>query len=283
MSMRTRIGRFLPFLRSAEEKFFDKTYDARIAEVTHLYGDEQKQQRMRGYFDRTPEEIDREQKDNIRIFYDVMLGIARTFKPRTTMQLGCFTATELQWLRTHDIGGTLIAADHSPDYLEFLEAGFAKTPFAGFQYRCFNLDKATAADFADVNMVTGMAVLSNIQPESLDQLFGAMASAGVQVVIIGDMYVAASLGSASSTAKSYPLAGSRNWAHPYRAVARRHGYNVDFMPCFTYSSFKEARGVWLLTRDIEETFRRDAFSFAIGHYFERQQQMLDTYSSANGG
>lgn len=268
--------------RETEEgKFFRKPYEARVKEVTRLYGDHKKRQGMQGYFDRTPEEISDEQALNIRPFYDVVLGATQTLRPKATMQLGCYTATELQWLRSHGLGGKLIAADHSREYLEFLEQGFAKTPFSGFEYRCFNLDRASAEDFDGVDMVTAMAVLSNVQPESMDPLFEGMAEADVQAILIGDMYTARTLAGEPDNTVSVPLTNSRNWAHPYRALGRRHGFRSVFMPCFTYSSFREARGIWLLGRDLNNQEYGKIFRNAVDHYVGRQERVWDAYGAAN--
>lgn len=283
MNRLKNILRSLTHREGAEAKFFRKPYAERIAEVTSLYGDDQKRQAMAGYFERTDAQIADEQSLNVRLFYDVLLGVARVAEPGATMQLGCFTATELQWLRSNGLGGKLIAADHSPDYLAFLEQGFANTPFNGFEYRCFNLDHATPDDFAGVEMVTAMAVLSNIQPESMDALFEAMIGAGVRTILIGDMYVAGSLAGAPDKATALPLQGSRNWAHPYRGLARRHGFRCTFAPCFTYSSFREARGIWLLSRDLDDEQCRTAFHIAVDHYLTRQDAVWDAYGDANQG
>lgn len=260
-----------------EQKFFSMSREQRIREVTTLYSDGKKRESMKGYCDRSPEQIRDEMRLNFRPYYDYILGFAQVCQPQATMQLGCFLATELQWLCHNKLGGHLVAADHSGDYLRFLKEGFSRTPFSGFEYRAFNLDHPSTENFNGIEMVTGMAVLSNIQPESLDALFGSMSAAGVRVVLIGDMYVGQSL-SGDADKKVYPLTGSRNWAHPYRAVGRKHGYETVFFPDFTYTSFREARGVFALTKGIDAAAVRAAVAHAMDHYLARQTDCWDAYA-----
>ena len=266
-----------------EQKFFSKTLDHRIDEVTSLYSDKKKRERMKGYFDRTPEQIRNEMQHNFRLFYDFLLGYSQMTNPQATMQLGCFVATELQWLRHNGLGGRLVAADHSKDYLRFLESGFSKTAFSGFEFRSFNLDRPRPENFAGIEMVTAMAVLSNVQPESMDALFASMSSAGVRIVLVGDMYVAQSLSGNTDSLRSYPLTGSRNWAHPYRALGRKHGYDAVFIPDFTYSSFKEARGIFALTQGFDAAATRAAAGHAMDHYLARQDECWDAFETSSAG
>lgn len=263
--------------KSRENQFFKKSYDERVKEISTCYSDSAKQKQMKGYFDRTNEQIKSEIELNPRLFYDALYGFSSIVKPKVTMQLGCFVATELQWLKTYGLGGKLIGADHSKDYLGFLKDGFSRTPFSEFEYRCFNLDKAEVSDFAGVEMVTAMAVLSNVQPESMDPLFKTMSAAGVTTIIIGDMYYDKTLTGSTETPTSAPLRNVRNWAHPYRALGRRHGYDPLFFPCFTYSSYQEARGVFVLTKGMDQQSQRQAMHLAIDNYLGRQMKVWDSY------
>ena len=261
---------------SAEEGFFSKPLSERREEVKRLYSAEKKMQALQGYFDRTNEAIDEEIRLNFRYFPDIVLGYAATLSPATVLQLGCYTASELQALRHGKFQGRLIGSDHSASYLDFLKTGFARTMFDGFDYRAFDLDDAQASDFEGVDMVTAMAVLSNVQPESFDQLFGAMRDAGVRTVLIGDMYTQSSL-SAQDKAASDPLISVRNWCHPYRSYAARYGYDAIFLPEATYSSFKEARGIFILTRDVDAQTHLAAQSLALQRYLGRQNDVWNAY------
>jgi hypothetical protein len=277
--MRKVVGAALALMdrRTPEAQFFRKPYDERRREVRDLYSDEVKQTSLRGYFDRGPEAIEREITDNFRFFFDVMLGYALALRPRSVMQLGCFTATELQWLKRRGFEGRLIAADHSQPYLEFLRSGFSRTN-EEFEYRSFDLDVADCRNFEDVEMVTALAVIGNIQPESMDRLFSAIAESGVRLFAIGDTYVRQSL-SGSPGAPSIPLHRVRNWCHPYRALARAHGFDSVFLPDVTYSSYLEARGIFVISRGLVREQHLQAMNLAYGHYLDRQDQCWDAYGS----
>jgi hypothetical protein len=121
-------------------------------------------------------------------------------------------------------------------------------------------------------------VLSNIQPESLDALFNSMSEAGVRIVLIGDMYVSQSLSGNPDRLISYPMTGSRNWAHPYRALGKKYGYETFFFPDFTYTSFCEARGTFVLTKSVDTEGIHSAVTYAMNHYLERQNDCWDAYA-----
>ena len=125
-------------------------------------------------------------------------------------------------------------------------------------------------------MAVALAVLSNIQPEGLERLFEAVAQSQLDCVLIGDMYVKESL-STDPRAPAVPYAHTRNWCHPYMAVAARHGLQAFFLSDFTYSSFVEARGIFVIHRGIDNETHVKAVAAATRHYLARQSKIWPAY------
>jgi hypothetical protein len=185
--------------------------------------------------------------------------------------------TEGQFLGHAGYKGRFIATDFSADHIAYLKSHFTIPSFAGLEYRTLDLERATAGDLAEATMAVALAVLSNIQPEGIERLFEAIAKSKLDCVLIGDMYVKDSL-SVDARARSVPYTHTRNWCHPYMAVAARHGLQAFFLSDFTYSSFVEARGIFVIHRGIARETHVDAVAAATRHYLARQPKIWPVYA-----
>jgi hypothetical protein len=259
------------------ELFFRLPYAERVAAVKHAYRHEAKKAQLGEWFAWDEERLRGEVARNFRLYFDVLLGYARTLEPGAVLQLGSFTMTESQWLVADRFPGRIIASDYSPEHVDYLRRGFAGGLFDRVELRVVDIEAPQPADMEGVEMVVAVAVLSNIQPEGLDRFFAALAASSVRCAIFGDMYVKSSLGIDPRTARSTPMPNTRNWSHPYLALARKHGLQSFFVPDFTYSSFLEARGIFVVHRGIAAETHEAALASAMRRYIDRQDAFWPSY------
>jgi hypothetical protein len=275
--LRSAVRLLLPRRRSEIEKFFALPYAERVATVKHAYRHEIKKGQLGNWFEWDDARLSQEVARNFRPYFDVLLGYARHLKPRSILQLGSFTMTESQWLVADKFPGRIIASDYSAEHVAYLQKGFAGTLFDRVEFRVVDIENPKPTDFADVSMVVGLAVLSNIQPEGLDRFFAALAASPVECLLVGDMYVKSSLGIDPGNTRSTPMPNARNWNHPYLALGRKHGFDSFFLPDFTYSSFLEARGNFVIHRAIPSATHGAALADAMSRYIARQDGFWPRY------
>jgi hypothetical protein len=267
----------LPQRRSESEEYFLLPYVDRVAAVKHSYRHEVKKGQLGDWFKWDEVQLKQEVSRNFRPYFDLLLGYARNLRPSSILQLGSFTMTESQWLVADGFPGRIIASDYSPEHVDYLRKGCAGSIFDQVEFRIVDIEDPKTSDFADVAMVVAIAVFSNIQPEGLDRFFAALAASPVDCLLIGDMYVKGSLSIDPRNARSIPMPNTRNWNHPYLALGRKHGFNSFFLPDFTYSSFLEARGNFVIHRAIPSASHRAALAEAIAHYVARQDDIWPSY------
>ncbi|HZS83281.1 MAG TPA: class I SAM-dependent methyltransferase [Stellaceae bacterium] len=277
--IRAAIRQLLPPPADPIRAFFALPYEERVAAVKHLYRHESKKQYLGDWFSWSEARIEHEINSNFRPYFDLVLGYARVMQPASILQLGSYTMTESRCLVCDGFPGRIIASDYSAEHLRYLERGFAGTRFGGIQFRVVDLEQPRPDDFADIAMIVAMAVLSNIQPEGLERFFAEVAASPVQCLLVADMYTKASLGIDPRTARSVPLPNVRNWCHPYLALARKHGLQSFFLPDFTYSSFLEARGIFVIHRGIPVDTHVAAIGAASRRYIERQDLIWTSYAA----
>jgi hypothetical protein len=259
------------------DRFFSLPHAERVRIVKESYSHETKKKGMEGYFHRTAAERKHEIHANFRPYFDYVCGYTKVVQPRTFMQFGAFLASEAQLLVDEGFEGRILASDYDPQHLEYLKRGFKGTDLERVEFRCVDLEQPSSADFADVEMVAGIAVLSNIQPEGMAKLMQTIEASPVRCMMIGDMYDRRTLGIDPQRTASVPLTAARNWAHPYLALGRKHGFDSHFFPDFTYSSYLDARGVFVQTRGIGPEQHEAAMAIAARRYLGRHDAIWSAY------
>ena len=275
-------GKVLGALRARGDRreiarYFSLPYDERVRIIQEAYSHFAKKGRMDGYFERTDVDRMREVRENFRPYMDYVWGYTQVLKPKAVMQLGAFVASEAQlWIR-EGYAGRVWASDYSQSHLDYLREGFKGSELERIEFRRVDLEQPRAEDFADIELVAGIAVLSNIQPEGMERLLATLARSPVRCFMIGDMYDRGSLGIDPATAKAVPLRSARNWAHPYLALGRKHGFNSLFFPDFTYAAYEDTRGAFILTRGVDRATHEAAIALANRRYLDRHDGIWSSY------
>ena len=259
-------------------RFFSLPHAERVRIVQESYSHDTKKKALNAYFQRSTAERMRELRANFRPYFDHVMGYATVLQPKAFMQLGAFLASEAQLLADEGFQGRIIASDYDAQHLDWLRSGFKGSALERIEFRRVDLEKTAAADFADVDMVAAIAVLSNIQPEGMERLLAALAASPVKCVLVGDMYHRSSLGIDPARTQSVPLTSARNWAHPYLALGRKHGFDSRFFPDFTYSAYLDARGIFVLTRGVGREAHEAALATAWRRYLDRHDEIWSVYA-----
>jgi len=264
--------------RAAVRRFFSAPYPERVQFIKQAYSHEHKKGRMASYFRRSDAEREQEVRANFRPYMDYVWGYTKVLQPKAAMQLGAFVATEAQlWVR-EGYPGRIWASDYSQEHLDYLREGFKGSELERIEFRRVDLEVPGPADFADIEMVAGIAVLSNIQPEGMERLLAALAKSPVRCFMIGDMYDRGSLGiDPAKAGASMPLKSARNWAHPYLALGRKHGFDSLFLPDFTYAAYEDVRGAFILTRGVDRKSHEAALAIACSRYLDRHDAIWSAY------
>jgi hypothetical protein len=277
--VRAAVRALLPPPSDPFREFFALPYQQRVAAVQESYSHASKKQALGDWFSWNEERVDHEIRSNFRPYFDYVIGYSRVLKPATILQLGSYTMTESRCLVADGFPGRVVASDYSSDHMAYLKAGFAGTRFGQVEFRVVDIEQPKREDFADIDMVVAMAVLSNIQPEGMERFFAEIARSKVELLLISDMYTKNALSIDPQKARSVPLPNVRNWCHPYLALARKHGLQSFFLPDFTYSSFLEARGIFVIHRGIPQERHLAAISEATQRYMERQDVIWSNYAA----
>ncbi len=264
--------------RDGHERFFSLPHAERVRIIKESYSHETKTKALGDYFRRSKDDRRRDLQTNFRPYFDYVAGYASVLKPKVVMQLGAFLASEAQLLAEEGFEGRVIASDYDAKHLDWLRNGFKGSVLEKIEYRCVDLESPKVEDFADVDMVAGIAVLSNIQPEGMERFMATVAASSVRCVLIGDMYDRSSLGISPENTRSVPLKSAQNWAHPYQALGRKHGFDTHFFPDFTYAAYVDARGIFVLTKDVGRATHEAALAAAWRRYLDRHDAIWSSYA-----
>ena len=258
------------------KNYFSKPFEERAKITKESYTFEKTKDRFRAFF-RSKIRIE----DNVQFFFDACVGFGLGCKPNTIRQIGCWTGTESKFLVNANFVGNLQATDFDTDRIDFLIKEYTNTKYKCIDFFYQDIEQIAEGDFADVNCVVAQAVLSNIQPEFLNDLFGAFRKDGVDLVLIGDCYTKDSLTMDPNRTISYQSAIDRNWFHPFLAYGVKFGFDVRFIPDFSYSSFHIARGVFVLYRNIDNARLSESMKIAYDSYFSRQEGVWKNYQEVD--
>ncbi|NQV85981.1 MAG: hypothetical protein HQ492_02780 [Woeseiaceae bacterium] len=270
---------FFPTKNSTTE-YFTLSYEERVETVQTAYAHSVKLAYLGDWLEWDDAQFRHEIQKNFRPYFDLMLSYADAINASAVLQLGGYTMTESRWLAAHDFPGRIIASDYDSTHIDYLRDAFSRAPWSKIEYRVVNLEAPDADSFSGVEMVVALAVLSNIQPEGMERTFAALAQSDVKCILIGDMYEKAAMTiEPTHASRSVPMTNAKNWAHPYMALARKHGFDAFFLPDFTYSSYLEARGVFVIYREIALDLHQKAIASAMRNYIERQPTIWPNYAS----
>jgi hypothetical protein len=244
-----------------DRKFYSLSYEERVAQVKGLFGHARMKPKFDWYFATgvSPEGYSSP-------YFDVIATYAKELNVRKALQIGCFTCQDSLFLAHSGFKGELVATDFDTQRLEYLRLKFQDHPIGQrIALECLDVEAASPADFDDVDMVFALAVLSNIQPEGLERLLGALASSTVKICVFGDIYRPQSLSRVAS-APSIP-AGSRSWLHPFLSLAQRSGMDAIFVPGFSTNDF---RGIFVIHKGVPSALHERAVGRGFASYVRRQ-------------
>tara|TARA_E500000318_G_scaffold111800_2_gene131832 strand:- start:320 stop:1195 length:876 start_codon:yes stop_codon:yes gene_type:complete len=256
------------------EAFFKQAYEQRVDSIKKIYSHSAMKQRMIDFIDESAD-----LKSNTQHFFDYVAAYSKLLEIQQLQQIGCFLATESKVAIDEGFNGALVATDFDHERIDFLRSIYKDTAYRRIIFKHQDLENAKAEDFLGSQLVVAQAVLSNIQPEAMDQIFSALAKSSVQCVLIGDVYVKETLGFGAKKLASIRSPNDRNWFHPFMQLGRRNGFDAFFLPDFSYSSFKVARGIFVLHRGIPDDVHSNAAAMANKRYRHRQDLIWKVYGS----
>ncbi|MFV1852263.1 MAG: hypothetical protein ACMZ66_16365 [Thalassospira sp.] len=226
-------------------------------------------------------EEDVDLRANTQHFFDYVSAYAITLEAKRLQQVGCFLATECKVAIDNGFKGELLATDYDRDRLDFLKSAYEETEYAKIVFKHQDLEAPKVDDFTGVDLLVAQAVFSNIQPETMNDLFQCIAQSDIKCVLIGDVYTKETLGFGPMTLSSVRSPNDRNWFHPYMQLAHRNGFEAFYLPDFMYSSFRVARGIFVLHRGISSSVHSEAAKLASERYINRQEIIWKVYSALN--
>lgn len=272
--MKKIIHRLLNFGRTDPQlkRFFGLAYRERVAEIKQIYSHDRMSTRMRDFFD---EGFDHQ--ENSQHFFDYVAAYALTMKATCLQHIGCFVATDSKFAIDAGFAGHVKATDFDTARLDFLKTEYADGPYRNISFAFQDLENPSPTDFGEADLVVAQAVLSNIQPETIGSLLNAIAASPVRCVLIGDIYEKDSLAYDHIPERPLRSPNDRNWFHPFLALGRNSGFNAFFLPDFTYSSFRVARGIFVLHRNMDLHTHKDAAGLATQLYIDRQERIWKNF------
>ncbi len=256
--------------------FVKKSSSERSKLIKSTYSFENTKERFIGFF---RSNIDF--RDNVQLFFDVCTGVCNTLNIDRVRQIGCWTGSESKFIIDAGFTGVVEATDFDKERLKFLENEYKGGRYSSIQFFEQDIEDVKAGEFKGVQAVVAQAVLSNIQPEYLEQLFSTMSNDGVEIILIGDCYIKESLTLDPVRTGSHISPVDLNWFHPYMAIGHKHGYQSYFVPDFMYSSFHVARGIFILYKNVNMADFETIMGKSFAHYFSRQGNVLSNFEKVD--
>tara|TARA_B100000989_G_C19524458_1_gene465999 strand:- start:205 stop:1074 length:870 start_codon:yes stop_codon:yes gene_type:complete len=266
------------FLKDKDiEYFFSLKYKKRVDIIKDIYSHKNNFIRMKDYF---LEGFN--VKNNTQFYFDVLLGYTKKMQPKTVHQLGCFSCEESRFLILNNFKRKIIASDYDFERLSFLKSTFKNTKFRYISFKKVDLEALTKNSFSQEELFFCNAVLSNIQPENIKNIFTNIfqSKESKKIFVVGDIYCKESL-SLSEYAQSIRLQNERNWFHPYLSLAKKLELKIIFVPDFMFTSYKVARGIFIIYKNINKSLHFESMKFAYESYFNRQNNIWNDYNEVN--
>jgi len=206
------------------------------------------------------------------VVLDLLLAYVEVLGASCVHQVGCFTAGEARHLVSSGYGGRVVASDFDQGRLDYLSSLFADTPFSRIELEQLDIESEDLSLIEDADIITADRVLSNIQPEALPGFFTAAWRSRVQVMLVGDIYDAHSLGNDVHPVfgRSFPSRCDTNWYHSYHHLAAAAGFAVLFIPEFNPARSSHRHGIFIVHRGLGESVHVAAVQRAFSAYVRRQ-------------
>ena len=256
-------------LRNPDTKFFKMSYEDRVAVIKETYSHNRVIKGFQDYLERDFNIIDCPE-----YIFDIIIGYVETLSPKIIQQIGCFSCRESKILIDSSFSGTIVASDYNKERIESLKSIFKETKYEKIKLKQQDLENPHLSDFKNIDMIFCNAVLSNIQPERLEELFKLAKNSGVKLFLIGDVYSKDSLSIKNDTS-SHRLAAGKNWFHPFLALGRRAGYEARFLPDRSDDAYLVSRGIFILSYGIDLDLHGIAIGKAAQRYFIRQSEAVE--------
>lgn len=206
---------------------------------------------------------------NIKIVSDIIVGYSKILKPKSFLQLGTWYLGEIGVLKISGYKGKLIASDFSVEHLKSLEKKTKGTVLKDVKFRKIDIENCSLPDFNEIEMMSAVQVLSNIQPEGIKKFFSILKNSKIKIFVICDVYSAKS----QRHQKSYKLKKLFNWCHPYKTLAEKNGFKSFMIPDFTFDTYSESRAIFIIYKNINMDNHKKAFGKSFQRIIERNKYL----------
>jgi hypothetical protein len=267
--------------RRVSPKFHNRSYLERTRIIKEIYSHKRMFASFERYFGSLPQT--RAPLPPRSPFYDIIVSYARTLKPESIHQIGCFTAIESRWLIESGFSGNVIASDFDPERLDYLKQMFSGTRYEPIHFRVLDLESRDYENLRGCEMIVAYAVFSNLQPETVDYFISRMEANGISIVIIQDIIVKGSLlrSTDNISSVSIPSSTDNNWYHKYLAIASKYSIDTFILPEFIATAQTHSGCIFVLHRRIPMSDHYAAIGDAFKSYVSRQDHMLKVLEEAD--
>lgn len=257
-------------VRSFENNnFLKSSYTSRANLVKELHSSFEKRKLTHAKENITSSQVKKKFNHLRRFADDFILSYAKIFKPKTILQLGCWHMGEILILKSFGFKGNLVASDQSTEFLEILREKYKNTFLKNVIYKKFDIENPNIAVLKDVQMISAIQVLSNIQPEGIESFFKVLSNSSVRILIVGDMFTDNSLSGSFELSKK-----NLNWNHPYIRLSKKNNLDCFFLPDISFSNIDERRGVFIISKKIGNSIHREVMAEACQNFIKRQLNFL---------
>lgn len=251
------------------KKFKKLSYNDRVNLIKSLHKEDDKINLIDGFLEKKDHFV-KVFKIYPRIADDLIISSSKVFKFKNFLQLGCWHLFESKLLLYSGFKGKIIASDYSSDYVEYLKRISKNSFIQNINFRKIDIESISLNCLEDVEFVSAVQVLSNIQPEGMENFFKILKKSKVKLLIIGDMYSNKSLGYNGKTILSNE---NFNWYHPYEYLAKKNGFDFIFLPDCNLSDNDEKRGIFIIHRKIVLKKLFSAIEDSIRSFIKRQNEI----------
>lgn len=246
-------------------KFYKANYDSRVKKIKELHNLNIKTKTYK-LNDSNFSSLDKIK--SIRIVDDFLQFYAKNLKFKNFLQLGAWHLGDLRIVFMSGFKGKLIASDYSKEFLNFLKKFYTNSKLKNVEFIQLDLENINKDSFKDIEFLSAIQVLSNIQPESISKLFYLLKNSSVKLFVIGDMCSNKSLGVNGETSLSKK---NLNWYHPYQRLASINNFDSFFIPDCQFSDEDEKRGIFIIYRDINFNIHKKVFAESLKNFALRQK------------
>jgi len=249
--------------------FEKKSHKERIKIVKQFHNPIHKHKTLEKLNFKQIKKIKNQANANIKIVNDIIVGYSKVLKPKSFLQLGTWYLGEIIILKISGYKGKLIASDFSAEHLKSLKKKINGTLLENVTLRKIDIESCRLSDFNNVEMMSAVQVLSNIQPEGIKNLFSILKKSKIRIFIICDAYSAKS----QRNQKSFKLKKLFNWCHPYKKLAEENGFKSFMIPDFTFDSFTVSRAIFVIYKNINMEKHKKALGESLERVIDRNRYL----------